>query len=559
MQRRILARLAVVAAAVGLALAAAPAAPASAHPLGNFSVNRYAGLTLHPDRVEAVVAADLAELPTLQDAAPTCAEAAEVLSVTVDGDALRWTVRDSSFSLVEGSAGLKTSRLRCLLDASVSVDRPVLVAVENRFRADRIGWRELVVSGSGIRIVDSPVPERSVSDELRAYPDDLLSSPVDVRSATFRAEPGPGSGPGSGSAGGGPDPAALGGGGSGATGLVAASERLLDRLVGRESLTPLVGALAVLLALVLGAAHAALPGHGKTVMAMYLAGRQGRPRDAVAVGATVTLTHTGGVLLLGLVLTTVAGVAGESILGWLGVASGALVTGVGAAALVSAVRRRRAAGAGGLLGAHRHTHIGAAPGHGHDHGHGHGGHGGHGDDHADGRDHGHENGHDHAHGHGHADGGHGHDQAKEHGHGHAHGRGHGHDHGHAHGQDHGHGHGHGESGGPGKWGIASIGIAGGLVPSPSALVVLLGAIALGRTGFGILLVVAYGLGMAATLTAAGLLLIRVRDRLARRRPSARRVGGWLAARWGRFAPPATAALIVVVGVGLVGRSLVALA
>jgi len=45
-----------------------------------------------------------------------------------------------------------------------------------------------------------------------------------------------------------------------------------------------------------------------------------------------------------------------------------------------------------------------------------------------------------------------------------------------------------------------MGIAGGLVPSPSALVVLLGAIALGRTWFGVVLVLGYGVGMAATLT-----------------------------------------------------------
>ena len=45
----------------------------------------------------------------------------------------------------------------------------------------------------------------------------------------------------------------------------------------------------------------------------------------------MTLTHTGGVLVLGLLLTTVAGIAGEAVLGWLGVASGALVAAIGAA------------------------------------------------------------------------------------------------------------------------------------------------------------------------------------------------------------------------------------
>jgi len=92
-----------------------------------------------------------------------------------------------------------------------------------------------------------------------------------------------------------------------------------------------------------------------------------------------------------------------------------------------------------------------------------------------------------------------------------------------------------------------MGIAGGLVPSPSALVVLLGAIGLGRTAFGLLLVVAYGAGMAATLTAAGLVLVRIRDRwpLRPRRSLAR-----LAV----LAPTGTAALILFVGLGLAGRA-----
>ena len=60
-----------------------------------------------------------------------------------------------------------------------------------------------------------------------------------------------------------------------------------------------------------------------------------------------------------------------------------------------------------------------------------------------------------------------------------------------------------------------MGLAGGMVPSPSALVVLLGAIALGRVGFGLGLVVAYGIGLAITLIAAGLLLVRFESRIRR--------------------------------------------
>lgn len=99
-----------------------------------------------------------------------------------------------------------------------------------------------------------------------------------------------------------------------------------------------------------------------------------------------------------------------------------------------------------------------------------------------------------------------------------------------------------------------MGVAGGLVPSPSALVVLLGAIALGRTAFGVLLVLAYGLGMAAVLTAAGLLLVRVRERVRRRLPGATRLAR-LARPVLRRAPALTALFVVAVGLVLAWRGL----
>ena len=83
-----------LAAAAVIAFLVLPASPASAHPLGNFSVNRYAGLTVRPDRVDAVVVADVAELPTLQDPPASCAEAVSGLVVTVGGGALRWSVQE---------------------------------------------------------------------------------------------------------------------------------------------------------------------------------------------------------------------------------------------------------------------------------------------------------------------------------------------------------------------------------------------------------------------------------------------------------------------------------
>jgi ABC-type nickel/cobalt efflux system permease component RcnA len=96
-----------------------------------------------------------------------------------------------------------------------------------------------------------------------------------------------------------------------------------------------------------------------------------------------------------------------------------------------------------------------------------------------------------------------------------------------------------------------MGVAGGLVPSPSALVVLLGAIGLGQTAFGVLLVIAYGVGMAGTLTAAGLLLIRLRDRFSAR---PRRT----LTRLARLAPASSAALVLCVGLGLASRAAIGL-
>ena len=101
-----------------------------------------------------------------------------------------------------------------------------------------------------------------------------------------------------------------------------------------------------------------------------------------------------------------------------------------------------------------------------------------------------------------------------------------------------------------------MGVAGGLVPSPSALVVLLGAVALGRTVLGIALVVAYGLGMAATLTAAGLALVTLGHRM---RPHRHARFATAAALLSRSAPVATAALVLVVGLGLTLKSLAGVA
>ncbi|MGC9670773.1 hypothetical protein ACNTMW_30025 [Planosporangium sp. 12N6] len=509
--------------------------PAAAHPLGNFSVNQYEGLTLRPDRVEVTAIVDIAEIPTMQEragvdtdhdgtvgdaersayAAATCAELAREFEVRAGRERLAWTVRAPALEYAPGSGGLPTSRLTCGLSAPARLASATTVTVTNRWRADRVGWREMTAVGDGVRLIDSPLPATSVSDQLRSYPTDLLSSSPDVRSARLRTEPAAGGSAVGGSAGRGDTGAGRAAGGPGATAAgdpvsrwLAGADRRLEHLAAGRDLTPVVGVLAVLVAILLGAGHAALPGHGKTVLAAYLAGRQGRIRDAVSVGAMVTLTHTGAVLVIGLLLSTSSALAGDRLLGYLGLASGILVTAVGLGMLVGGLRR------------------GAGQPHGHSHSHS----------------------HSHSHGHSHSD---------PHGHPDAHGHPDPHGHPDQHGHSHPHGHDHPpRAGRPSRLGLAGIGLAGGLVPSPSALVVLLGAVGLGRAGFGVLLVLGYGLGMAAALTGAGLLLVVVQRRVTA-------AAGWarlarrlspLAARVPAAASTLTAALVMLVGVGLSVRA-----
>ncbi|MFE2728399.1 high frequency lysogenization protein HflD [Kitasatospora sp. NPDC059327] len=575
---RFLARTGV--AASGTLLLLGVAVPvAGAHPLGNFSVNHYLGFTVHPDGLEVLAVTDAAEIPTLQEqpkadrdgdgtvdeaeraawAAEQCDRTARGLQVTTDRAtaALTWRTDTGRFQYEDGSAGLRTSRLECLLRADLRLPADgTTVRVVSGSDPSRVGWNEITAQGDGTTVDHSSVPAESVSKELRNYPRDLLDSPSGVTRAEFRARPGGSSAPVRG--------AGVTADGSGPAAWLGSLDTRLTELGTVRHLTVPLGLLAVLLSIVLGAGHALLPGHGKTVMAAYLAGRRGSTRDAVTVGATVTVTHTAGVLVVGLCLTAFSSLAGDVLLGWLGVLSGALVAVVGAGLLRDAVRRSRGAEPHGHP-AHTHAepeheptrelaHASAAVAPSGHHRHpasqprpvAHHGHG----DHV----------HDHVHG-GHVHGDHVHG---DHGHGdHVHGeRGHVHDHPHDHNHDHhAHHHRHGLFGGghhhhhdpalPGRRGLVGLGIAGGLVPSPSALVVLLGAVALGRTLFGAALVVAYGLGMAATLTTVGLLLVRVGDRLAGA------ATGPVIGRLRRIAPYSallTALLVLTVGLGLVVRS-----
>jgi nickel/cobalt exporter len=432
-----------VALAVSAAALAGPlAGAAGAHPLGNFTVNTYAGLRVQPDQVVVDFVVDMAEIPAVQArrgidtdgdgnvgdaesaayASRACTDDATRLGLSVDGRRAPLGVATAGVTFPAGAAGLPTLRLTCALVAptpEIRGDRDV--ELTSSAFTDRVGWREITAVGDRTTVLRSDVGPATISDRLTTYPDDLLSSPPDQRGATVRVRPG------------GPPAPAVPGIVPGARvaqprGLDAAT-RSFTNLVARQELTVGFGILALGLALVLGAIHAFAPGHGKTVMAAYLVGQRGSLRQAAVIGLTVTVTHTAGVLLLGIVLSASTSLAPESLYPWLGLTSGLMLAGVGAGMLSRALRRSPQ-----LVPA----------GHGHSHSH----------DHGDGHTHSHE---------------------------------------------------------PVEWrSLVPLGLAGGLVPSPSAVVVLLGAIALGRAWFGVALVIAYGLGMAVTLTGAGLVLVRAR-------------------------------------------------
>jgi ABC-type nickel/cobalt efflux system permease component RcnA len=420
---------------------------ASAHPLGNFTVNRYAGIELSGDRVYVHYAVDLAEIPTFQEGKrlrrpDAAARLARGLQLSVDGRRRQLTLLDRRLERRPGAGGLETLRLDAVFDGGPGGRR---VSFEDRNFGRRLGWKEVVVRAErGARIVSSSAPATSISDALRAYPRDLLREPADTTSATVELVPGtaPGTPPD--------------------LGPTAREERNgggFEALIAGEELGPGIVLLSLALALFWGAAHALTPGHGKAIVAGYLVGSRGKPRHAVLLGLIVTATHTAGVFALGFVTLLLSRfIVPERLYPWLTVASGLLVVGVGAGVLAGRLRHARA----------------------------------------------------HAHGH--------------------------HHHHHHHHHDHGYGRG----------GLVGVGVAAGLLPCPSALVVLLSAIALHRVGFGLALIVAFSLGLAATITTIGLIAV-----WARRAFSRLSLDGPLV----RALPAGSALLILAVGVGITVNAL----
>jgi ABC-type nickel/cobalt efflux system permease component RcnA len=458
-----------LAALLVLAVSALAAPGAMAHPLGNFSVNHLAKVKVSSDRVEIRYLLDQAEIPTFQEREKSRAEVlaakrAEVsrgLSLRVDGRELPLeALPGAKLTMPVGQGGLRTTRLE--LSLSAVVDDPSRVEVRDETFSGRAGWKAIVAEAGDGTAVRSSAPSGDPTAGLRRYPEDLLRSPLDRRSAVFRVEPGDGTLAAPRAEGGEYATTRAGGGGFASLFEDAASGE---------------GVLLVLLlaAFGWGALHALSPGHGKAMVAAYLVGTRGTARHAVALGATVTVTHTIGVFALGLVTLALSQyVLPEDLYPWLTLVSGLLVVTVGAAVLRSRFRSGRDAHA--RSGAHPHAHA------------------------------------------------------------------HSHPHAHPHSHPHAHPHSHPPSDPPSKqlgWkGLLGMGVAAGLIPCPSALVVLLAAISQHEVALGLLLIVAFSLGLAGTLTVLGLAVVS-----ARRVIPSRLATGRLAT-----ALPAVSALVIV-GVG----------
>ena len=414
---------------------------AGAHPLGNFTINRFSRIEVSGPRVYVRYVLDLAEIPTFQagriDARKYATRIARNAHLAVDGRRAALIPVRTALAHPRGAGGLRTTRLEVVLAGPLLQGRVSVAYHDNNYR-NRIGWKEIVVGET------TP----SSSRELRAYPKNLLQSPLDTTSVAAKLRP----------TGGAEVVPPLSRGAS-----LQAPDRVADAgfasLVGRSHLSALVILASIAAALFWGAAHALSPGHGKTIITAYLVGQRGTPRHAALLGLIVTITHTIGVFALGLVTLALSQfVVPDRLYPWLNLVSGALVVGIGALVLRARLRQR---------------HL------------------------------------------------------------------------HAHGHHHHHEHGHDSGTRPTARSLVAVGVSGGLLPCPSALVVLLAAISLHRVAFGLVLIVAFSAGLALTITGIGLVAV-----LARRTFRRLSFEGPLV----RLLPAASALVILAAGLAMTVRA-----
>jgi nickel/cobalt transporter (NicO) family protein len=241
------------------------------------------------------------------------------------------------------------------------------------------------------------------------------------------------------------------------------------------------GALYLVTSFWLGAVHAATPGHGKTIAAAYIVGARGRPVDALVLGIFVTLSHTSGIVLVAVLATLGSSwLIPQRVEAYLALGTGILVIGIGCWMLRTQMRLLPAPAA---EPAHAHAHP-------HPHSHG---------------------PHYHSHGWGVT---HSHDieritQLR-----------------------------------PKLAILLGLGIAGGLLPDPGALAILLAALASGKLILGLLTVLVFSVGFASVLIVVGVVAARVGQLILT----------WLSSRWVGWIQIGAALLILVVGLVLTANA-----
>jgi ABC-type nickel/cobalt efflux system permease component RcnA len=472
----------------------------AAHPLGNFTINHYAGLRIEPDRILLDVVIDQAEIPTFQarlafdvdgdgelsepeveaGRLSACHDLVQSLDLRVGGRTLPTTLTEAGLTFPPGAGGLSTMRTVCGFEAVLNAPLGAgsEIAFADRSFSERIGWREIVVEGSGVSvaptIADGTLRNSSPSTRLTAYPTNLLAqAPADTELSVVAtpggptlppldipdADPivGPGGAPAVSSA---PAGAAVVPGG------IAVDE--IPTIFRSVDLTPVVLFVSLLTAAALGAGHALTPGHGKTLIAAYLVGSRGTPAHAAGLGLSVALSHTLGILVLaGLVVGAQSVLPPELVIRTAPILAAGSIVAIGGWMLLSEGRRRWRTRTAATTADHAHDH---------DHGH----------DHKGARAHATTHVHEAV------------TASGEHSHG---GRSHSH---------------LPPPGSTISWrSLFVLGLAGGLIPSANALVILLVSIAAGRPAFGFVLVVAFGLGMAVVMGGIGLAMTVARGRLDR--------------------------------------------
>ena len=456
---------------------------ASAHPMGNFSVSHFTSIRVESDHVDLRFRIDFAEIPTAQELPlidanhDGCLSAAETQSylntklpkltaaqsLKLNGQPLPLTATSSAIINRAGAGDLPTLLLTIDYRAPLPpVSGRATLEYSDDTYPNRKGWREIIATTSpAFRTIESTVPDTDRSHALEAYPpEDPFTPPPDDTVARLIFAP-------SGST--------VAAATAPTTSPVATSSRNTStpqdpftRLITAEKLSAAVILTSLAVAFVLGSFHALSPGHGKTVVAAYLVGSRGTARHAMLLGAVVTLTHVAGVFALGfIVLFASKYILPETLFPWLGFTSGLMIVAIGLwqftrrYALMYAARRAQdpttwtfaplTTAQPGTAGLRP-----APPPSFHVHPPGF---------------------HDHHHG----PGGHSHDLP--------------------------------DRITPGS--LIALGVSGGIVPCPSALIVLLSAIALHRTGFGLVLITAFSFGLASVLILIGLLMLYARHLLNR--------------------------------------------